>query len=207
MADSLESARALAARKDRRAALAMLRRMISAGDTSEGVVVFALKCASRAGEWRQAIEIADDALRQRPCFHYALRGRGEALLRTDRLDEAIVSLRAALDAHSDDSEARALLELATSPRPTAAAPIARSWPGRQDRFSDPETLIRSYVLRGMPRGGFVRPDSQFLTLGSCFANNLAQRLEATGLPVSHFPVGEEINSTYAQSAHAEVASR
>ncbi len=53
------------------------------------------------------------------------------------------------------------------------------------------------MLGGYPDLPLVRPDTVFMTLGSCFAENLAKRLEAAGYRVHSELIGEEVNSTYA----------
>jgi len=199
MSDSLDQARTLAARKQRRPALEMLGRMIAAGDAREEVFASALLWSLRSRDWDQAVGMAEATLGRFPGRAYALRGLGEALLQLGRSDEALAALAGALRADPEDWEAAELLEAARL-GPLAVEtppPPVRPWPGTVAKFAKPEGLIRSHVLRSLPRGGFIGPDTRFVTLGSCFANNLAKRLARKGRQVAHYPIGEEINSTFA----------
>ena len=64
-------------------------------------------------------------------------------------------------------------------------------------FQDPRHLMRRYLLRYRPKSPFIRPDTVFMTLGSCFAQNLALRLRTAGYSTHSEEIGEEVNSTYA----------
>jgi hypothetical protein len=58
-------------------------------------------------------------------------------------------------------------------------------------------VIQTYLLRGLPTLPLIRPDTVFMTLGSCFADNLAAKLRESGHQVNSEGIGEDVNSTYA----------
>ena len=158
----------------------------------------ALTCVLKLHDWTTAEAIARTAIARFPLgadFHLRL---GEALLRQGRFDEAESALSHALELRPLDQEAPLLLELARTKAVIAAgqAKIA-SWPVRQHSFADLTALVRRYLLgrrRGLP---IIAPESVFMTIGSCFAQNLARHLRAMGRTVHATAIGEDVNSTYA----------
>ncbi len=71
------------------------------------------------------------------------------------------------------------------------------WPGRAQHFHDFPSLVRRYVLSGVERRALVGKDSKVATMGSCFAEHLAGRLQWRGIEAFYVPLAEDINSTYA----------
>jgi hypothetical protein len=123
---------------------------------------------------------------------------GEALIRQDRFAEAIAALEEATLIDPGVSEAHALLQVARAAwRESSEAPKVRTWPPRASRFADLKRLVRRYLLDDGAPGLMLRPEHVLMTLGSCFAENLALRLETLGWRVHHEPIGEEVNTTYA----------
>ncbi len=166
----------------------------------------ALYCTTLLRNWPLTEAIAREAIARIPLQRKARPeqvGRayahlGEALMRQLRLEEAHAALAVAIELEPEAKEARLLLELLrtqseAAPRP----PKVAVWPGRQKAFEDPRQLIERYLLRAAAPVEIVRPDSAFMTLGSCFAQNLARRLQAKGHEVHWEDIGEEVNSTYA----------
>jgi tetratricopeptide (TPR) repeat protein len=140
---------------------------------------------------RRAVELLPDEA----FFHVHL---GEALLRQGRGGEAEASLQAAIALEPENGDARLLLDLARRGLGEGlASPRPRPWPQRQHAFDNLRGAIERYVLAGYPGQPIVRPQTVFTTLGSCFAQNLAQRLAEAGYRVNNEPIGEEVNSTYA----------
>lgn len=128
---------------------------------------------------------------------------GESLLMQGREAEAESVLERALEVDPQQTESRALLRAIRAGRAGSDAPDAqpirtRAWPTSLPRLGDVRQVIRSSLLAGYPQGGrFITPESRFLTMGSCFAINLAKRLRAAGYATDSEFVGEEVNSTYA----------
>ena len=123
---------------------------------------------------------------------------GEALIRQDRHAEAVAPLNRSLTADPDRTEARALLNVALKvDRPDKPARRVRTWPAQTSKFTDLPHLLRRYLVNDLPGNLGLRQDTVFMTLGSCFAGNLARRLEESGYRVNHEPIGEEVNSTFA----------
>ena len=73
----------------------------------------------------------------------------------------------------------------------------RTWPTKPAAFTDARALFWRHIFKTYEGRPFIRPDTVFTTLGSCFANNLGSRLQAQGYRVHNEWIGEEINSTYA----------
>lgn len=125
---------------------------------------------------------------------------GEALVMQDRAAEAEPILEHAVEIDPEHTEPRALLRAIRAVSGAVAMPPlkTRAWPSSLPRLGDVRQVIRSSVLAGYPQGGrFITPQTSFLTMGSCFAINLARRLVAAGYAADSEFVGEEVNSTYA----------
>jgi hypothetical protein len=157
-----------------------------------------LTFASALG-WPRKEELSRRATAAFPKDAFGWRHLGEALLRQDRFEDAEAPLLEAIGIDPEDEDARLLLVMARRRvNPSEEQGLrARPWPDRQHLFDDPRRLLKLYLLRGYPERRFVRPDTVFMTLGSCFAENLARRLGDEGLRVHSEPIGEEVNSTYA----------
>lgn len=121
------------------------------------------------------------------------------LLARENPQEALVLARRAVELDPTRLSARALIR-ASAERPGAARPrppIARM-PKRVGQFADARQAIRDSVLGGYPRGErFIDASTRFVTLGSCFADNLARHLTAKGLNAFSENIGEDVNSTFA----------
>jgi len=74
-----------------------------------------------------------------------------------------------------------------------------SWPIPQSLYADLEIAARNFVVSGGEDGigAFLNDETVTLTLGSCFARNLASALVELGFPATNFSIGEVVNSTYA----------
>ena len=156
----------------------------------------ALRCLCVLKRWPEAEALARIACAQIPDAWWAFTGLGEALLRQGRRREAIGALTRAIEMAPEREEPRAILEAARSGA-TLRPRRVRGWPARREAFDDPRDLVERYVLRGLPRGAIVAPDTAFMTLGSCFADHLGLRLREAGYAVNSEAIGEEVNSTYA----------
>ena len=160
-----------------------------------------LKDGRRLGQWAQTEVMARRAIAESAKLCEAHLSLGEALLHLGRPAEAEAALRQALALDPAQDAARGLLALlpALAGAPPSRAPTTRPrpWPMKSTAFQDPRFLVWKYLLRHRPRTAFIRPETVFLTLGSCFAQNLAHRLRAQGYTAHSEEIGEEVNSTYA----------
>lgn len=166
----------------------------------ETVQEHAMRAAAELGRWEQLGAIASAAIEQLPRQAEAWRRLGEAHYYRGRRQEAEAAFRQALEIDPDFAQARAalaILKAEPSEPDSGPATVVRPWPVRARRFADPRSLIAKFLLRGLPDDRFIRPDSAFFTLGSCFANNLAIRLSDRGYQVRYEDIGEEVNSTFA----------
>ena len=148
--------------------------------------------------WPRTERLARRAVDRFPDHEFGWRFLGEALLWQGHFAEAETPLLKAIELKPESEDARLLLTMARR-RLTTSEPTARprAWPDRQHLFRDPRWLLKKYLLRSYEAQPFVRPDTVFMTLGSCFAENLARHLGAEGHGVHSEPIGEEVNSTYA----------
>ena len=148
---------------------------------------------------REAEPVARRAIQRLPADAFAHRCLGDALFRQDQFEAAREPLERAVELNPLDQEARQLLVMIRRGQPTERREPAklRVWPSRQRQFDDPRWLIRRWILGDYPGRPLVNKDTVFMTLGSCFAVNLAQRLKAADYEVHSEPMVEEINSTYA----------
>lgn len=72
------------------------------------------------------------------------------------------------------------------------------WPRQARQFADLEQLIRDFVLPGSaPAEPILTPASRVVTLGSCFAEHIANSLHEQGVDVFFRKRGEAIDNLYA----------
>ncbi len=159
--------------------------------------LWALKCSLRLGLGAETETMARQMIAEFPGLGRAYQGLAEAQLQLGLRDEAQANLITALELDPELDGARALMQAlrAEPAAPSSARP--RSWPKRQASFDDPSELVRRYMLRDRPKRAFVRPETVFMTLGSCFADNLARRLLTAGYAAYFESIGEEANTTFA----------
>ena len=158
-----------------------------------------LGCLAQVRDWAELDNLSRLAVHRYPETGWAHRYLGEAQYRLGKMKKAIATLQKAIELEPDDPEPRVILESLQKrgKAEPAARPRLRAWPSRQRAFDKPRELIEQYVLKALPGQPFIGPDSVFMTLGSCFAENLARRLREAGYAVNSEEIGEEINSTYA----------
>jgi hypothetical protein len=158
----------------------------------------AITCAQKTHDWATVEAIAREAVALFPPYPSYRRQLGEALLRQNRFDEAESILTQVLELDPTDQEAPLLLELAQAKAAVALGEVrVATWPVRQRSFENLKAMTRRYLLgrrHGVP---FITPDTVFMTIGSCFAQNLARHLRALGRTVHATEIGEDVNSTYA----------
>jgi tetratricopeptide (TPR) repeat protein len=131
----------------------------------------------------------------------------EVLTQSNSFEEAISSLEKAiaLDPTTYDSPAnRETLELArsqlsqTTRKAAAHASKLGRYPETRDFLGDVEKLIRDHIavnLNSEPK--FVKKETSFFTMGSCFARNLSRSLGESGYLSRHMEISEHINTTFA----------
>jgi hypothetical protein len=158
-----------------------------------------IHCANGLEDWREMEALARRIVEDFPQSPAGPLYLGEALLRQARHGEAVTALESAAALDPAAAEPRALLQVARAGQggERRAPRRTRIWPPGVARFADLKHLVRRYLLDGLPDGLRIRPEHRMMTLGSCFAENLARRLQACGYGVHHEPIGEEVNTTYA----------
>ena len=157
-----------------------------------------LKTQADLGRWAQMLATGEAGLQRFPEDAEIHRRVGEAHYFQGRRVEAQTSFETALALDPEMAEARSALSLLKGADDTHSAPAqVRPWPTRRANFTDPRRLIGKYLLRGRPKDAFIGQGTRFFTLGSCFAGNLAHRLQDKGYPVHYEDIGEEVNSTFA----------
>jgi hypothetical protein len=168
------------------------------GPTVRKALLGQVYCANALLDWPQMEALSRRVVELYPEEPQGPHYLGEALIRLERRSEAVAALEAAVALDPANSGARALLQVARA-REDKAKPARRprTWPPRASRFADLKHLLRRYLLDGLPDGLDIDPRHPLMTLGSCFAENLAQRLLALGFRVHHELIGEEVNTTYA----------
>ncbi len=82
-------------------------------------------------------------------------------------------------------------------RPQQSRRRPAPWPSQAHQFDDFEALVRRYVLAGIERKVLVTRSSKAVTMGSCFAEHVARRLQLRGIDAFYVQVSEDVNSTFA----------
>jgi len=157
----------------------------------------ALWCLVQTQNWTELDNLSRLAIHRYPEAPWSHRYHGEALYRLGKMKKAVAALQKAIEIDPEFTEARVVLEVVTRREAPARRARVRGWPARQRAFAKPRELIEQYVLKGQPGEPFIHQDTVFMTLGSCFAENLAKRLRGAGYTVNSEEIGEEVNSTYA----------
>lgn len=76
--------------------------------------------------------------------------------------------------------------------------IPSFFPLHQEHFSDLDYLIKNYILDGLRiHEKKMSIKDNIFTFGSCFATNIAQSLRMHGINVYYTPLGEDVNTTFA----------
>jgi hypothetical protein len=160
-----------------------------------------LWCQSALSQWSEVIPLAEAVLSDFPDSAEVMYFLAQALLITGRRTEALEIAERAVHSNPGHLEFRTLLIIAKGQEGHSARPApVRPWPRKNSNFEDPAALIRAYLLRDRIAERFISPTTRFLTMGSCFATELAMRLRGAGFLVHNEPIGEEINSTLANKA-------
>lgn len=136
----------------------------------------------------------------RPESAPAHHAHGVALGVLGRRDEAEAAFHRALEINPGWTVAE--MDLGDLKRPTAGGGVDKRnlarWPILMSEFADLADVARRYVVAEAGKVEFtIGPTTRVFTLGSCFAQNLAEALAKTGTPTAHFPYVEDINSTFA----------
>ena len=158
-----------------------------------------LWCLSRLGRWPEVESLARGAMIDLPGAVEWSDYLAEALFRQGRTEEALRLVEASIAARPERVEPRALraaFQAESAPVSDKPRRKIRIWP-TIGAFEDPIKLVRTFLLQGLPAPGLIHPGTVFMTLGSCFADNLAARLRTNGYAVNAEGIGEDVNSTYA----------
>lgn len=122
----------------------------------------------------------------------------EVRLQDGRAAEAAEAAAEALALDPTQPRVRGLLAALDTARTSRSSRGLARFPKRLDAFADAGAVIRESLLAGYPTGRrFIRPDTKFVTMGSCFARNLAEYLRTRGYQAFNELIGEDVNNTYA----------
>ena len=157
----------------------------------------ALTCSVKIHDWERTEALARKAIQDIPRHGEAYCRLGESMFRRQRYAEAEAALLKAIEIDPASNEAPLLLELARSQAGETTRSRVSPWPSRAHFFENPRSLIQRFLLRWRKGAPIIEADSVFMTFGSCFAQNLAERLREKGRTVYAEEIGEEVNSTYA----------
>jgi tetratricopeptide (TPR) repeat protein len=126
----------------------------------------------------------------------------DALLYMDRQPEALEQAKRAFTLAPDLESARqALRTCAASPEVVKRVRVSSArWPVSASEFDDLKALVKRHVIGNPLSERWLKHGAAVVTMGSCFAENLAHALRAYNLDVTSFPFGEEVNSTFANRA-------
>lgn len=158
------------------------------------VVVDAEKC------FRRALEISPHSAEAMTYVAFSLDSQGrwtEAKAVYERALELDPANELAINRHAIALEELNQIEIEGGKSKTKSPTFSR-FPETIVSLSDLERAIVDNVLNHMPRDAIsLTKDSRVVTVGSCFAANLALALKEEGIIATNLTVGEIINSTYA----------
>lgn len=104
--------------------------------------------------------------------------------------------------HSELNTAKkALRGLASRVDPSLMA----RYPSTEEMSGDLVDVIEHQLTNGIPKISFIRPETRFFALGSCFAREIAKSLQDNGHSTFYFEVSEHVNSTFANRKMVEWA--
>jgi hypothetical protein len=125
------------------------------------------------GRWTEAKKLYEDALARDPSYAVA--------------QERYAVAREELNIVEDDA--------ATAP---SYHPRFTRFPETIAELTDLDRAIERYAISHVPRSALsIAKHSRIVTIGSCFAANVAHALNAEGVAAQNLTVGEIINSTFA----------
>ena len=78
------------------------------------------------------------------------------------------------------------------------------YPSTNEMSGEIKAAITKLLLNDLPNERFINRQTSFFTLGSCFAREIARKLEHRGYPAFHLEVAEHINSTHANRCMLEL---
>jgi len=151
--------------------------------------------SSKDKEAEVALRKATEMAPQWADAHYFL---AYPLLEQDRVDDAMASLKRVLEIVPNHPGATEwLAKLAPAKTRSSRTRLAR-YPHAASEFADVRSILRDYILTEFPNPEpLFKPSTKVFTLGSCFAQNIANGLNRYGIEARHFGQLEDINSTYA----------
>jgi len=170
----------------------------------------AIKC-SRIGPIDKAIELYRRLapITKEANDYFAL---SELLSQQNSLEESLEALRTAiaLNPKKYDSPAnRETLALGmegnaagqaqpSSPKSRSARVKISRYPLTTDFKGDFQNLLRNHIAVDLTQvDKFIRPETKFFTMGSCFARNISRTLNRNGYSSTHMEISEHINTTFA----------
>lgn len=198
--EQLQAAVELVRRKEFAAGLAILEALSGARTDPEATVQVYLnlgrclrglkRAAEAEARLKEAAQMVSDGR-----IHTEL---AEILYAGRRPDEARTAAETALALDPAQTRARAVLSLCRRPAASQDKANLAIWPPRTSTYEDVSALVRTTLLQDYGEADrFITRDSRFVTLGSCFADNLAQHLVANGFDAASEVIGEQVNSTLA----------
>ncbi|MBY0430880.1 MAG: GSCFA domain-containing protein, partial [Rhodospirillales bacterium] len=179
------------------------RRVLSLGVCDFETCMEAARICAWIGPVQEAIDLYGKAIMLRPDhadIHYEL---SECLAHNGQILEASQHLKIAvtLNPQVARTAVKDLQELLKLETPSGKA-ICGRYPTTDEIRNDLRATILNSVAKDIISSTepFIRPDTVFFTMGSCFARNLARTLRKHGYDATDLPIAENINSTFANRA-------
>lgn len=70
------------------------------------------------------------------------------------------------------------------------------YPTTEQMRGDLRAVVSEFVLGAVPRERFITPKTMFLTMGSCFADEIVKKLAKRKFGTWYIPISEHINNTF-----------
>lgn len=185
--------------------------LASAPETAEAWHQLAIARNCR-GKSTDALALLRRAIRLDPTACAPYRTYTECLLHTYAFADALKALRIALALAPHESAWRA--ECVTLSETVTTAKKARKpsrqpqkWPQQVADMTDIKAVMRSHIVNGYEKKEIISRNDVVMTIGSCFAANVAIALKKRNVRAFNIALGEDVNNTYSNKEFINWALR
>ena len=128
----------------------------------------------------------------------------DLLYEDGKLDELLKATRRGLEHFPEDEKFLQMLAMATETSSDKNKVKMVRWPQKIEEMADIDQAVGKFLFNfSVDPKHKIGPTDKILTLGSCFADNIARALRENGMDAFNITFDERINSTYSNLAYLE----